>query len=55
MTKREAAARFIYGSNEMNNRVEYDNDYPIEVSTDGNHFCNNDCYSCEVVCPYKEY
>ena len=55
MTKREATARFIYGSKEMNNRVEYDNDYSVEVSTDESNFCDNNCFECEMVCPYKEY
>jgi hypothetical protein len=55
MTKREATARFIYGSNEMNNRVEYDNEDIIIDENDTSAFCDGNCLSCEMVCPYKDY
>jgi hypothetical protein len=55
MTGKEATTRFIYGSKEINKMAEYENDYSIELSAGENHFCNNNCYDCEMVCPYKEY
>ena len=57
MTKKEATARFIYGSNVMNSKIEYDNEGVIDYNKDdiGNAFCDNNCFACEMVCPYKEF
>lgn len=56
MTKKETTIRFIYGSKEINKIVEYDNDeIVVNENTGDDGFCDNNCYSCEMVCPYKEY
>lgn len=50
--------KFIYGSECMGRTAEYDADEDYENNescTDEGSYCNNDCLSCMLECPYKGY
>jgi hypothetical protein len=56
MTQKEATMRYIYGTSCMVKERGYDNDEDyISATVDEDNTCNGDCYSCERICPYKEF
>lgn len=58
LTRGEVVTRFIYGSKTMGETIQrgYDNeDYLLDGIVDEGAYCNNNCLSCEMECPYKAY